>query len=104
MFETFNVPVGAVVRLRRHRRQHGWTCPQLPAIDVILPALRRGHVQDLARKMLPNLLKDVDEQTIFDVEQPSEQNRPPEVGMETWRGAGCPLDAEQTWNHCFLVA
>ena len=21
---------GAVVRLHRHRRQHGWTCPQLP--------------------------------------------------------------------------
>ena len=40
MFETFNVPVGAVVRLRRHRRLHGWS-PQLLAIDITLPALRR---------------------------------------------------------------
>ena len=114
-FETFNVPVEAVVRLRRHRRQHGWTCPQLPAIDIILPALRRGHVQDLAQEMLPNLLKDVDEQTIFDLdeeeeqeveeeEQPSEQNWPPEVGMETCGEAGRPLDAEQTWCHWFLAA
>ena len=34
----------------------------------------------------------------------SEQNRPPEVGMETFGKAGCPLDAEQTWGHWFLVA
>ena len=69
-----------MVRLRRH---------------IVLPALRRGHVQDLARKSLCRtyLVKDVDEHTIFDLdeeeeqeeeeeqqeeeEQPSEQNRPP---------------------------
>ena len=66
-----------------------------------------------AQEMLPNFLKDVDEQTIFDMdeeeeqeeeEEPSEQNRPPEVGVETCGEAGCPLDAEQTWSHRYLVA
>ena len=61
-----------------------------------------------AQEMLPNLLKDVDEQTIFEEEgeeeQPSEQNRPPEVGVETCGEAGCPVHAEQTWSHRFLVA
>ena len=66
--------------------------------------------------MLPNLLNDVDEQTIFDLEeeeepeeeqeeeeeeQQSEPNRLPEVGVETCGEAGCPLDAEQTWGHRF---
>ena len=62
--------------------------------------------------MLPNLPKDVDEQTIFDLdeeeeqeeEEPSEQNRAPEVGVETCGEAGRPLDGEQTWGHRFLVA
>ena len=103
MFETLDVLVGAVVRLR--------TCPQLPAIDIVLPALRCGHVQDLARKRCcrtcsrastdkPSSTWTTDEEE----EQPSEQNRPPEVGTETYGEAGLPLDAEQTWSHRFLVA
>ena len=49
MFETVNVPVGAVVRLRRHRRQHGWTCPQLPSTSYCQPCDAMFN-QDLARK------------------------------------------------------
>ena len=44
MFETFNVPVGVVVRLRRHRRQHVWTCPQLPASAGRLCCCSQGLV------------------------------------------------------------
>ena len=36
--------------------------------------------------------------------QRSEQNRPPKDDMDTYGEAGCPLDAEQTWGHRFLVA
>ena len=43
-FETFNVPVGAVVRLGRHRRQQGWTCPQLPASAGRLCSCGQGLV------------------------------------------------------------
>ena len=62
-----------------------------------------------AQQKLPNLLKDVDERTSStwtkeEEQQPSEQNRPPGVGMEACGEAGCPLDADETWGHRFLVA
>ena len=47
----------AVVRLHRHRRQHGWTCPQ-PARVVVFPFSRLGscHFCDSVGRVLPVLL------------------------------------------------
>ena len=47
----------AVVRLHRHRRQHGWTCPQLARI-VVFPFSRLGscHFCNSVGRVLPVLL------------------------------------------------
>ena len=47
----------AVVRLYRHRRQHGWTCPQLPVSTWV--CARQTTDRDLASVILDRKKKTV---------------------------------------------
>ena len=118
MFETFNVPVGAVVRLRRHRRHHWWMCPQLPASAgrTVLLWSRTGSSTRRAQEMLPGkpsrqalceraLHAEVPavrvEKVTLNVQHRTDLRK---SAGETCGEAGRPLDAEQTWGHRFLEA